>query len=132
MSQEGIFTSFQQKNTSNTSLNNNNINYLFEDSRGNCWVGTEIGLQLLNRERKNFQSTDILKGLNLKAQNIPIYCINEDKQGNLLLETTDNRLIIFNHQFNTTKLFSHKETQENSLASNLVRSILGNKTKIFG
>ena len=128
-SSEGKFSSFQQKKGSNASLNNNYVNYIFEDSRGNCWVGTQSGLQLFNRENRTFKSIDVLKNLDEKPKNYLIYCINEDKQGNLLLGTTDNGFIIFNYQFNTTKLFSHKETQITSLASNLVRSILVDKNK---
>lgn len=128
-STEGKFTSFQQKISFNTSLNDNNVNYIFEDSRGNCWVGTESGLQLFNRENQTFKSIEIVKTSVEKSKNYPIYCINEDKQGNLLLGTTNNGFIIFNYQFNTIKLFNHKETQTSSLASNLVRCILVDKNK---
>lgn len=108
------------------SISDNHINYIFEDRRNNLWVGTENGLNLFNRPTKTFQLINITTSPAYKANNVTT-TINEDNQGNLLIGTEENGLILFNYTKNSFRQFRHEEKKQLSLGSNLVRSILVDK-----
>ncbi|GAA4306931.1 ligand-binding sensor domain-containing protein [Compostibacter hankyongensis] len=66
------------------SLNNNRVNSVFEDRRGNMWFATEGGLCKLDSGRKHFQRFTTRNGL---PSNV-IYAILDDNESNLWLSTS--------------------------------------------
>ncbi len=100
----------------------NHIYVLFEDSRNNLWAGTESGIYIYNKNNTQFEPATLTNGEPMV--NLPIRAIAEDKAGNLLLGTENNGLIIYNAQYRTTQWLNHHPTQQHSISSNLVRSIL--------
>ncbi|MBN1116907.1 MAG: hypothetical protein JXA77_06875 [Bacteroidales bacterium] len=77
------FTNFFHIPEDNSSLSNNFINCLFEDSNKNLWIGTNEGLNLFIRETKSFKSYFQKDGL----PNNVIKGILEDKNGCLWIST---------------------------------------------
>jgi ligand-binding sensor domain-containing protein/signal transduction histidine kinase/DNA-binding response OmpR family regulator len=122
---ENGFTHFRHHDDKPRSLDNDQVNFLYQDSQENFWVATEKGLNLLNPETGSFKN-DAIEDLPGSTGNI-IKVIREDRQGNLLLGTTDNGLFIYNHKERTYKQYRHQEKDPASLASNLVRSLLVDK-----
>lgn len=83
------------------SLISNDINGVFQDSKGNIWVTTESGLCLLNDKEQNFKRFT-------SKNNFPtsvFYEMLEDKKGNLWISTSGG-LVCFNPVKNTFKTFS--------------------------
>lgn len=105
------------------SISDNRANFIYEDSHNNFWVGTENGLNLFNRQTRNFKLVPIAGAL---ANNV-IRIIKEDRNGNLLLGTEENGLILFDLDKNSFRQYRHREKDASSLASNLIRSILVDK-----
>lgn len=67
------------------SLSNNNVHYVFRDSRNLMWIGTREGLNLYNRERDNFTVFRVEDGLPENS----IFTIEEDNNHNLWLGTSN-------------------------------------------
>jgi signal transduction histidine kinase/ligand-binding sensor domain-containing protein/DNA-binding response OmpR family regulator len=122
--QENTFTHFRHDPNKPGSLSDDRVNYLYEDSYGNFWVGTENGLNLFNKKKGIFKSLQNLDDFSNNKSNNVIRVINEDPEGNLLLGTEDNGLIVFDYTHFSFTHFHHKEKDSSSMASNLVRSIL--------
>lgn len=114
-----LINSFRMNSPAGSHLLSNTINCVFEDSRNNFWVGTNLGLQLFDRDNKQFSTIALAAGTNYN-----IRTIREDRTGNLLLGTNDNGLFIYNYSLQTFKQYAHTATKANSLSSNLIRSIL--------
>ena len=56
MNPDGSFTRYMHDSSNNNSLLSNKIRAIFEDSKGNFWVGTSgEGLHRMNREKGNFE-----------------------------------------------------------------------------
>ncbi|AHM62245.1 signal transduction histidine kinase [Flammeovirgaceae bacterium 311] len=74
------------KNEANnaSSLSNNAINGIFEDSKQNLWITTEDGLNLFDRQEGNFRRINTREGL---PSNVT-YRVLEDKDKNLWISTS--------------------------------------------
>ncbi len=81
--EKGIYEVYRADKRSKSSISSNFILKTFEDSKGNFWVGTRGGLNLMNRENNTFTSYTELDGL----PNGMINSILEDNEGNLWLGT---------------------------------------------
>jgi ligand-binding sensor domain-containing protein/signal transduction histidine kinase/DNA-binding response OmpR family regulator len=108
------------------SISDDRVNSIFEDSKNHIWIGTENGLNLFDPSTGRFQVITIATNPSDKANNV-ISVIKEDDQGNLLIGTEENGLILFNYQQNIFKQYRHQEKNEASIGSNLVRAILIDK-----
>jgi signal transduction histidine kinase/ligand-binding sensor domain-containing protein len=97
MNPDGSFTRFMHDSTDSNSLLSNKIRAIYEDSRGNFWVGTSgEGLHRMNREKGTFERflfdpkhPDQLGGPAVKPGHEVdgITFINEDKSGALWMGT---------------------------------------------
>ena len=72
---------YQQGKDSTNSLSNNVINVIFEDHGGKLWIGTEDGLNSLDRRTEKFSSVDFRNS----SGNSAIVSILEDDSGKLWL-----------------------------------------------
>lgn len=91
-----------------TSLSDNHINRLFEDSNQNLWIATENGLCKLNTNKKTFTRYTTANGL---PSNI-IYAMLEDAHQNLWI-TTSKGLVSMNIMSKSIKVY----TKANGLLS---------------
>ncbi|WP_020530353.1 two-component regulator propeller domain-containing protein [Flexithrix dorotheae] len=64
-------------------ISDNNVNFIFEDSKNQIWIGTENGLNYFNKESQTFKSYNELDGLPSKK----IMSLQEDDEGNFWIGT---------------------------------------------
>lgn len=74
----------------NKSLLGNNVESIFQDSRGNLWIGTDKGLNRFNAAEKDF----IRYASFGKLHPGPVKAIEEDRAGNLWISTTNGMILI--------------------------------------
>ena len=98
MNPDGSFSRYLHDDADSSSLGNNKIRAIYEDSKGNFWVGTSgEGLHKMDREKGTFERflfdpkhPDQLGGLAVKPgreSDDGITFINEDKSGSLWIGT---------------------------------------------
>lgn len=107
------------------SISDDRVNCMYEDAKGNFWIGTENGLNLFDRDHQTFGTRNLVPASGSKTNTIRV--IKEGEQGNLWIGTEDNGLYLFHPDKNTYKHFLHIEKEPSSLGSNLVRAILSDK-----
>jgi signal transduction histidine kinase/DNA-binding response OmpR family regulator len=95
---------FNNKPNDSTSLSNNFVNVIFEDSNGGIWLGTHNGLNYYNKNAENFTRYSMKNGL---PNNI-ILSIIEDNSKNLWI-TTNKGLSKFS---TTEKTFRNYSTDD--------------------
>lgn len=95
---------FSHKEDDSTSISNNHIKSIYEDTRGNFWIATTRGLNLMNREKQTFQRYLEKDGL----PNEMIYSVLEDEEQNLWM-STNKGISKFNP---TTKEFVNFDKQD--------------------
>lgn len=100
--------SYRYDRNNKTSLSSNVVNGLFEDSSNNLWVTTENGLNLFQREQKDFKRYTKENGF---PSNV-IYSILEDKNTKLWISTSGG-LVEFTPQSEEVKVY----TKSNGLLS---------------
>jgi signal transduction histidine kinase/ligand-binding sensor domain-containing protein/CheY-like chemotaxis protein len=77
----GKILSYVHNNDDHTSLSNNYINTLFQDSGSNIWIGTRDGLNFMNKETEKFivfQASE--KPNSLQGNNITSICEDHNKR----------------------------------------------------
>jgi signal transduction histidine kinase len=82
---------FKYNSDDTTTLSNNSVNKIFEDTNGQLWIATENGLCLFNKTTRKFKRFTTADGL---PSNI-IYAMLEDDHKNLWI-TTSNGLVCMN------------------------------------
>ena len=112
------FMAIKSNSFPSNGLVSNDINTIFQDKQQNIWVGTESGVQSFNKTTNTFEQVLLP---------IPIKTFNEDKNGNLLIGASEGGIILYNPLLKTFKPYVHNSTIQNSISSNLVRSILVTK-----
>ena len=86
----GMIDHFFELAYDTTSLLGNNVESIFQDHRGNIWIGTDKGLNRFNAAKMNFFRYTALGKYNPAS----IKAIREDKSGRLWISTS-NGLILF-------------------------------------
>jgi len=81
------FETFEYDRNDSTSLPSNRIQYIFEDSDNNLWLGTNGGLVRFNREHNNFDRWQDKEQIEGKLASNIIYYITEDAHKNLWIGT---------------------------------------------
>ena len=117
------FLRFVRDENEEGSISNNHINAIFEDNQKNLWIGTNNGINYLNRNTSKFLAVDILP---IKGGRNYISSIIEDDENNLWIGTFggvkklnrenytlenipgDSNLDLFNNT-RVLSLFHHKE-----------------------
>ncbi|HZE85600.1 MAG TPA: two-component regulator propeller domain-containing protein, partial [Puia sp.] len=99
-------------------------NTIYEDKKGDLWLGTEAGLDLFNTENNSFT---LCPDLSSSSPPHAINIIQEDRQGNLWLGTKDDGLYLFDPSQRTITRFSHSDKDPASLGNNMIKTILVDK-----
>ena len=105
-------------NTDNSALPVNNIFALYVDSRETVWLGTSFGLRCFNK--KNNSIEEIQNGL--LSDNF-IYCITEDRNGNLWIGLRSKGLVCYNIRQGIVRNWD-VQAGSNALSDNFVTSVL--------
>lgn len=70
-------TVWHRHNNSANSLSHNRVRSIFEDTDGNIWLSTDAGLNRFNRERRQFDTFNIVDSMGQHNTNW-VYAMNED------------------------------------------------------
>jgi signal transduction histidine kinase/CheY-like chemotaxis protein/ligand-binding sensor domain-containing protein len=108
------FTQFLHDDHKN-SLSNNNVRCLYEDAYGGLWIGTDDGLNYLNKERTAFTVYSVKNGL----PNNAIAAIEQDDIGNLWISTNKglSRFNIIKNEFKNFSISDGLQSNEFKKAS---------------
>ena len=105
-----------------SSIKDQNIKALFEDSGKNIWIAATTGLYLLHADRQRLQLFTLPKGSNSVNNNANyINCIQEDSTGNIWIGLYYGGLSKYDKK---KKTFGRTYTTKDGLASNNVVGIL--------
>ena len=96
------FNQYIHNPADSSSLPNNKINCLFQDSKGQIWVATEGGIALLTKDNSGEFS---MKNLPLDLPSIIILSLLEDKDKNLWISTSKG-LVRYDPQRKKQRLFN--------------------------
>ncbi|MES2822300.1 MAG: two-component regulator propeller domain-containing protein [Pseudomonadota bacterium] len=114
-----LFTHYTHIEADPQSISNDVVWNSFEDSRGNLWFGTSVGLNLLNRENNTFTSFfDIPKGPTALS-NSSALTIYEDSKKRLWIGT-EIGLSLFNYETQNFTSFTKKD----GFIDNTMRTVL--------
>ncbi len=116
------FKTFNNDPNDSTSLKDDKVWVLFEDSQQQLWIGTNIGgLNLYNRENQSFTSYTHNSNKNASISNNTITSIHEDTNGRLWIGTLWG-LNLFEPDKQTFKKFYYSP-DANSIANNEVQGL---------
>jgi ligand-binding sensor domain-containing protein len=113
--------SFNHFDITNSNLSNNMIRCMYEDTHHRLWIGTQSGLNLLERPYKRFKVIRSDQHKTNSLSNHWIRTINQDHQGNLWIGTFSGGLNLFEES--NDSFISYKESD--GLPDNIVSGILG-------
>ena len=104
------FKSYKQElNSKKGSLNSSIVYSTFQDSQNNIWVGTELGLNLYNKVKDDFDEISLLKkGKKIK---FAVHAITEFDENTLLYGTHQQGLYKLDKKTFTSKLIKYKENE---------------------
>lgn len=96
---------FHHFNSKNNHLSNDYAFQVLNDSKGNLWVGTAWGLNLLRKGETIFKNFMFIKGDSTTINNNEIHSIHEDRQQNIWVGTPEG-LNKFNYATQTFARYS--------------------------
>jgi len=122
----------QQSVSPSKYLPGDTVNTIYEDRRGNIWVGTwGGGLNLLNPKTGEFTSWLSKKnGFNISDDNI-VRGISEDKDGNIWVGFWNNGLIKLDYQSGSIEKFRHHPKRPESLGSDIIWTLYKDRSGIL-
>ncbi len=123
---KGKFRQYVHDENDTNSINHNNLYKVFEDSKGNIWIGGETGFALLNKKTGRFTNYQIPKRTDNPKWVNAINDITESFNGELLLRSWEG---FFRFNPSTKKLLQYLDDPENpnGLSDNNVRDVLIDK-----
>jgi len=108
------FTTYHHNPIDSTSIDDNSINDIFEDSQQRLWIGTNHSLNYFNRDLSTFERVIPDHPTLSNSEMGAIKKIIEDKDGNLWLARA-NMLQIFKPETRSVRNFIPKDNQGNFL-----------------
>ncbi|MBV4358755.1 hybrid sensor histidine kinase/response regulator transcription factor [Pinibacter aurantiacus] len=105
-------------------LESNFITAVFEDSKQRLWVGTNVGLYMLQRPGKKFLKYTNVNGE--RSEGTSIKAIVEDSVGRIWVATAGNGLSVLERDAKSFQYFKHDLTDGTSLSTNLLSTMVCN------
>jgi ligand-binding sensor domain-containing protein len=112
------------------SLNDNNVNSLFQSQEDTIWVGTWKGLQIFNKAKQQFSR--IPDSMNLKdSLDNAITTIYQDKQGVMWFGRFSGGLIQYNPKDHSFQHYYSNTEDSTSIGTNVITDILEDRSGIL-
>ncbi|MCK8524394.1 ATP-binding protein [Aquimarina sp. D1M17] len=102
-------------------ISNSTILEIFQDKNDSVWIGTSNGLYLVNSKDFSVEKFDWKIGDNIK--NIQVQAINKDVNGNLLLGTKHNGLLVYNIKKSIFYSYNEIENSPNIIPQKDIRKL---------
>jgi signal transduction histidine kinase/CheY-like chemotaxis protein/ligand-binding sensor domain-containing protein len=118
------FTVFKNDPKDPSSISDNYINHIYEDSKGRLWIGTMKGLNLYDRQNDSF------KKFLTNDKRFQVSCIIEDREKRIWISTY-NGLFLFdeaNHKFTH---FLHSSSKNSLVDDRINKMALDKQGKIW-
>jgi DNA-binding NtrC family response regulator/ligand-binding sensor domain-containing protein len=131
-----IFNHYQHNPADPISLSNNYVRIIFEDSRGNLWVGTDLGLNRIVRSNINEDDISFVSykynpsDINSISHN-EIYSISEDESGVLWIGTNGGGITLFDVEKNEFSRYLNDPQNPRSISYNEIRSLFRDRSGIM-
>ncbi|MFA7419209.1 MAG: two-component regulator propeller domain-containing protein [Melioribacteraceae bacterium] len=117
------FVCYRHNPADSTTLSENNVSIVFEDSHHRLWVGTNGGgLNLYDRTKESFVQIKSSADRTTLSSNY-ITCIFESRDGFIWVGTTDGGFNKLNPATFAAQRFVHQATNSNSVSSNYIHAI---------
>ncbi|WP_066629056.1 hybrid sensor histidine kinase/response regulator transcription factor [Labilibacter marinus] len=108
--------------TTRQGLSQNDVNCVFQDSRGFLWIGTNDGLNRYDGYECKIYRVDPLSDQGISSN--LIFDIAEDAQGNLWLGTSDEGICMFDVKKETFTVIKNSADQPALLATNIIATVV--------
>ncbi len=119
------FTNFESNKDDTTTICNNRIEKIFEDSDGFIWIGTYNGLCLYDAQTNSFRNFNCYGDGKNTSTSYRFASISESKNKDLWFGTWGEGIKHLSHKNKTNKEFSFNTVTENDgLPNNYIHSIL--------
>lgn len=107
----GVFEKWQGNKKGTQEFSHNNVNYIYEDSRGLLWIATLEGLNIYDRKKDEIKTLTDELGL----ENNIINAIVEDNNRNMWVTTLNSMLNVVVHIEPATGVYSYTHHSYNEL-----------------
>ena len=126
---DGIdYKSYKHIINDSTTLGSNQVNCSFLDSRNRLWVGTEVGINLYDREKDQFKQIPILSSKSDSGSFLHTIALEEDNDGNLLIGSFRSGMFKMNlDNFEVEKVKVGLVTNTDSLVVRAIKKDAGGK-----
>ncbi|MBK7869179.1 MAG: response regulator [Saprospiraceae bacterium] len=130
------FTRYLHEPNNLTTISGNKVRALFEDSKGNFWVGTEgDGVNLMNRQNGTFTRLKLNTDFSRKIQNrsnpmnypAQVHTFLEDKNGNIWIGNIYGGLSIYEPVTGMIRHFEPREKDNTTLESDFIWQLFQSK-----
>lgn len=116
------FINFLSDPNDTTTLSGTLVRTVFEDSRGNLFVGTENGgLNLFDRKKERF-SHPLKNNPEFRGREVSVNTITEDNNGNLYLGT-DRNLLLLDKEWHLKKIVPENNPGADRFAGSFIRML---------
>jgi len=117
------FDFYVHKKSSSSNISNNIVNVIY---RGNehIWIGTEGGLNILNRDSNTFENLKYYNNNRINIESNAVWALTEDRNGNLWIGTWAGGLSVYYKKSGEFVRFIHDADDPYSISSNNVFGIL--------
>jgi signal transduction histidine kinase/ligand-binding sensor domain-containing protein/DNA-binding response OmpR family regulator len=122
------FNHFMQLPGSNASINNNRVNTIYEDDNY-LWIGTEGGLNVLDKRNNIFHYYTHQYNDPQSIGSNAVWAINCDSRNNMWIGSWSGGLNLFNERTKTFKRFLYDENNPKSIGSNSMMDIIETRDK---
>ena len=118
------FTYIKSNPYDNSSLSNNQVQYIYRDPQDNVWIGNyNGGVNIFFRYKRKFEHFHNELNNKKSLSNNAVLCFEEDSDGNIWIGTDGGGLNLFNPENKTFKHFTHNKNNPNSISGNVVKWI---------
>ncbi len=129
--QNNIISNFRNNPENISSLSNNLISDIFEDSRKNILVSTRKGLNIFNKSDQTFEHFLNVPDNNLSISGNAVSCVCEDKNNCLWMGTKGKGLNKFNIQKKSFETFSFDSGNPDSISNDSIFSLYVDRSNVL-